>query len=65
LKDFLKTRGGGAAFQECERLLGIKPNQMTALIAKLDKRSFEVFTRAGDGRQRVIRLKVQIASRER
>jgi hypothetical protein len=65
LKDFLKTRGSGATFQECERLLGIKPNQMSALITKLDKRSFEVFTRVGDGRQRVIRLKVQIASRER
>ena len=65
LKDFLKARGGGATFQECERLLAIHPNQMTKLVSQLDKRSFEVFTRAGDGRQRVLRLKAQIVSRER
>jgi len=58
MKDFLKTRGGGATFQECERLLGIKPNQMSRLVSMLDKRSFEVFTRAGDDRQRVLRLKI-------
>ena len=60
LRDFLKARGGGATFQECERLLGIHPNQMTKLVSQLDKRSFEVFTRAGDDRQRVLRLKAQI-----
>jgi hypothetical protein len=65
LKDFLKARGGGATFQECERLLAIHPNQMTKLVSHLDKRSFEVFTRAGDDRQRVLRLKAQIVSRER
>jgi len=65
LRDFLKARGGGATFQECERLLGIHPNQMTKLVSQLDKRSFEVFTRSGDDRQRVLRLKAQIVSRER
>jgi hypothetical protein len=65
LKDFLKARSGGATFQECERLLSIRPNQMTKLVSMLDKRRFEVFTRAGDGRQRVLRLKAQIVSRER
>ena len=65
LRDFLKARGGGATFQECERLLGIHPNQMTKLVSQLDKRSFEVFTRAGYDRQRVLRLKAQIVSRER
>ena len=60
LKDFLKTRGGGCSFQECERLLDIHPNQMTKLVSQLDKRSFEVFTRAGDSRQRIIRLKSRI-----
>jgi septal ring factor EnvC (AmiA/AmiB activator) len=63
LRDFLKARGGGATFQECERLLGIHPNQMTKLVSQLDKRSFEIFTRAGDDRQRVLRLKAQIVSR--
>jgi predicted RNase H-like nuclease (RuvC/YqgF family) len=65
LKDYLKSRGSGATFHEVERLLDIKPNQMTKLVSQLDKRSFEVFTRSGDGRQRVLRLKAQIISRER
>ena len=60
LKDFLKARGGGATFQEVERLLNIRPNQMTKLVSMLDKRSFEVFARSGDRRQRVIRLKARI-----
>ena len=34
LRDFLKARGGGATFQECERLLGIHPNQMTKLVSQ-------------------------------
>jgi len=60
LKEYLKARGGGATFQEVERLLNIRPNQMTKLVSQLDKRSFEVFARSGDQRQRVIRLKVRI-----
>ena len=60
LKEFLKARGGGATFQEVERLLNIRPNQMTALVSQLDKRRFEVFARSGDKRQRIIRLKAQI-----
>ena len=58
VKDFLKTRGGGATFQECERLLSIRPNQMTKLVSMMDKRSFEIFPRPGDGRQRILRLKI-------
>ena len=58
VKDFLKTRGGGATFQECERLLSILPNQMTRLVSMMDKRSFEIFSRPGDGRQRILRLKI-------
>ena len=60
LKEFLKARGGGATFQEVERLLNIRPNQMTKLVSQLDKRSFEIFARSGDRRQRVIRLKARI-----
>lgn len=60
LEEFLKARGGGATFQEVERLLNIRPNQMTALVSQLDKRRFEVFARSGDKRQRIIRLKVRI-----
>jgi uncharacterized coiled-coil protein SlyX len=58
VKDFLKNRGGGATFQECERLLSILPNQMTRLVSMMDKRSFEIFSRPGDGRQKILRLKI-------
>jgi len=58
VKDFLKTRGSGATFQECERLLSILPNQMTRLVSMMDKRSFEIFSRPGDGRQKILRLKI-------
>lgn len=60
LRSFLKPRGSGATFQEIERLLNIRPNQMTKLVSQLDKRSFEIFARSGDRRQRVIRLKARI-----
>jgi hypothetical protein len=60
LKDTCKAHGGGITFKEAGRLLGMKPNQMTAFVAQLDKRSFEVFTRSGDRRQKVIRLKTRI-----
>ena len=58
VKNFLKNRGGGATFQECEKLLSIRPNQMTRLVSMMDKRSFEIFPRPGDGRQKILRLKI-------
>lgn len=64
LKDALKARGTGMTFKEAGRLLKIRPNQMTKLVSQLDKRVFEVFTRAGDSREKVIRLRAQIVSRE-
>lgn len=60
LKEILKARRVGITFQEAERLLGIKPNQMTRLVSQLDKRSFEIFARAGKNRQKIIRLKARI-----
>jgi predicted nucleic acid-binding Zn-ribbon protein len=60
LEAFLKARGSGATFQEVEKILDISPSELTRLIAKLDMRRFEVFARAGDGRQKVLRLKAQI-----
>jgi len=59
LKALLKAKGGGMTFKEAGKALGIQPNQMTKLVESLDKRSFEVFTRSGDSRQRVIRLIAQ------
>ena len=57
LKTALKARGGGMTFKEAEKLLGIKRNQMTKLVSQLDKRSFEIFARAGSKREKIIRLK--------
>jgi chromosome segregation ATPase len=62
LKSIMKAKGGSISFGEAEKLLKIHPNQMTALVEKLDRRSFEVFTRSGDKRQRVLRLKAQIVN---
>ena len=58
LKTALKARGGGMTFKEAEKLLGIKRNQMTKLVSQLDKRSFEIFARAGNKREKIIRLKL-------
>ena len=60
LEEFLKARGSGATFQEVERTLDISPSELTRLITKLDMRRYEIFARAGDNRQKVIRLKAQI-----
>lgn len=60
LEKFLKARGSGATFREVEKHLDISPSELTRLIAKLDKRRFEIFARAGDNREKVIRLKAQI-----
>jgi chromosome segregation ATPase len=60
LEEFLKARGSGATFREVEKRLDISPSELTRLIAKLDKRRFEIFARSGDNREKVIRLKAQI-----
>jgi predicted RNase H-like nuclease (RuvC/YqgF family) len=57
LKEGLRSRGQGMTLKEVGRLLDLKPNQVTALVIQLDKRAFEIFTRAGDARQKVIRLR--------
>jgi cell division septum initiation protein DivIVA len=57
LKTALKARSGGMTFKEAEKLLGIERNQMTKLVSQLDKRSFEIFARAGNKREKIIRLK--------
>jgi uncharacterized coiled-coil protein SlyX len=57
LKDALKSRCQGMTLKEVGKLLGMRPNQVTALVLHLDKRVFEIFTRSGDARQKVIRLR--------
>jgi hypothetical protein len=50
-------RNGPKSYKELERLLGISPKEMNRLISRLDSRSYEIFFRAGDNRQKVLRLR--------
>jgi len=55
LKEILK--GGAKTYKELERILKISPKEMNRLVSMLDTRSYEVFFRAGDNRQKVLRLR--------
>jgi DNA repair exonuclease SbcCD ATPase subunit len=55
LKEIL--RRGPKTYKELERLLGISPKEMNRLVSRLDSRSYEIFYRAGDDRQKVLRLR--------
>lgn len=55
LKEILK--GGSKTYKELERILKISPKEMNRLVSMLDTRSYEVFFRAGDNRQKVLRLR--------
>lgn len=59
LEEILKE-GGSCSYKELERLLRISPKEMNRLVSGLDNREYEVFTRNGDERQKVLRKKVQI-----
>jgi hypothetical protein len=45
------------SYRELEHLLSITPKERNRLISQLDNRVYEVFTRNGDKRQKVLRLK--------
>jgi chromosome segregation ATPase len=55
LKEIL--RRGPKTYKELERLLDISPKEMNRLVSRLDSRSYEIFYRAGDDRQKVLRLR--------
>lgn len=57
--EVLKSRGP-TTLKEMERILMISPKEMNRLLAKLDMRRYELHTRPGDAREKVVRLKVQI-----
>lgn len=59
IEEILKARGP-TTLKELERILGIDQATMTRLLGKLDKRRYEVHSRPGDDREKVLRLKVQI-----
>jgi DNA-binding MarR family transcriptional regulator len=60
IDEVLKTRGA-TVLKELRRILGIDKATMTRLLGKLDKRRYELHTRPGDGREKVLRLRAQIS----
>ena len=59
IDEILKTRGP-VTLKELEKILKIDPSTMTRILARLDKRRYEIHTRPGDEREKVLRFKVQI-----
>ena len=59
IDEVLKSRGP-TTLKELEHILKISPKEMNRLLAKLDMRRFELHSRPGDDREKVLRLKVQI-----
>jgi hypothetical protein len=59
IDEVLKARGA-TTLKELERILGIDKATMTRLLARLDMRRYELHSRPGDDREKVLRLKVQI-----
>lgn len=59
LDHILKTHGPRTLGQ-LEKDLGILPQEMSRLIAKLDKRRYNIFIRPGNKREKVIGLKARI-----
>ena len=55
LKEILKA--GPKSYKELERLLDISPKEMNRLVSMMDSRSYEIFFRRGDNRQKVLRLR--------
>ena len=59
IEEVLKSRGP-TTLKELERILGIDRATMTRLLVKLDMRRYEIHSRPGDDREKVLRLKAQI-----
>ena len=53
----LKARSGTVSFKELRRELGLKPNQFSALVAKLDKRMFQVLINPRARDEKALRLR--------
>jgi len=59
IDEILKTRGP-TTLKELKRILKISPKDMNRLLTRLDKRRYEIHSRPGDEREKVIKLKAQI-----
>jgi hypothetical protein len=59
IDEVLKARGP-TTLKELRRIVGVDRATMTRLLSALDMRRYEIHTRPGDDREKVLRLKVQI-----
>jgi regulator of replication initiation timing len=59
LDQILKTKGA-RTLSQLDEDLGILPQEMSRLIAKLDMRRYDLFTRDGERREKVLRLRSRI-----
>jgi|APFre7841882654_1041346.scaffolds.fasta_scaffold01683_12 hypothetical protein len=59
IDEILKGRGP-TTLKELEMFLNIRPQEMGRIIARLDRRRYEILFRDGNKRDKVLRLKVQI-----
>ena len=59
IDEILKARGS-TTLKELERILKIRPQEMSRIVERLDKRRYEIFLRAGDEREKVLQLRAQI-----
>ena len=60
IDEILKARGS-TTLKELERILKIRPQEMSRIVARLDKRHYEIFLRDGNEREKVLKLKAQIS----
>lgn len=59
LDQILKTNGARTLGQ-LETDLGISPQEMSRLLAKLDMRRYNLFTREGERREKILKIRSQI-----
>jgi hypothetical protein len=57
IRAILKARGGTVSFKELQRELELKPNQFSALVARLDKRTFQVLINPLARDEKALRLR--------
>jgi septal ring factor EnvC (AmiA/AmiB activator) len=55
----LKAANGSLSFKVLRSKMGLKANQFSRVISSLDKRRFEVTTRPGTSKEKVLRIKVR------
>lgn len=56
IDEILKARGS-TTLKELERILKIRPQEMSRILTRLDKRRYEIFLRDGSKQEKVMRMK--------